>query len=292
MKLGSLWSVVWRVLAFFGIWGALLAPLIVPMGERLRGWQATSPLRARLYTDVGGLATILIASWIMTRWVDRRPFATLGLAPRRAPRDAALGVLFGAAWLWLSLGLAWAGGWLVPQANVRMSATLLLATGVSTALNVLTQQLLLCGYVFQTLRRRAGFPLALLLSAALFAGYHAPAYRGEWLVAFNVFAAGALFCLACGLTERLWLGSGIHFAWNYQVGPVLGLTMSGLAGLGSGWRVFTLRGPALFRGGDFGIEGGLIVTLTTAAGVTALVLARRAARARGSRVDAPPPPAL
>ena len=59
---------------------------------------------------------------------------------------------------------------------------------------------------------------------------------------------------------------GIHFAWNFLLGPTLGLTVSGTSHFGNNWQVFSLTGPAYFTGGSFGFEGGLIVTLTTALG--------------------------
>jgi hypothetical protein len=144
--------------------------------------------------------------------------------------------------------------------------------GALTALffNTLTQQLLLCGYIFQTIRARSSFTVALLVSAALFSALHAGAFLGAWLPIVNVFGAGALFCLAYGITGNLWFPIGIHFAWNSLLGPVLGLTVSGTDQLGVGWRVFQVEGPALFSGGAFGLEGGLVVTITTAASLAGM----------------------
>ncbi len=153
---------------------------------------------------------------------------------------------------------------------MAFSGSLLLLGSTSVLFNVLTQQLLLCGYIFQTIRSRAGFPVALLVSAALFAGYHAGAFQGAWLPAVNVFAAGVLFCLAYGIAGNLWFPVAIHFAWNLLLGPVLGLTVSGTGEMGLGWSVFVIEGPPLFTGGAFGLEGGLVVTLTTALFIIAM----------------------
>ncbi len=110
------------------------------------------------------------------------------------------------------------------------------------------------------------------MSAALFAGIHAGAFQGAWLPAVNVFSAGVLFCLAYGVSGNLWFPVSIHFAWNLLLGPVLGLTVSGTGELGLGWSVFSVDGPELFTGGAFGVEGGLVVTLTTAILITVLAL--------------------
>jgi hypothetical protein len=129
-------------------------------------------------------------------------------------------------------------------------------------LNVIAQELLLCGFIFQTIRYRSNTVTAILVSSILFAGYHAGAFQGDWLPAVNVFAAGFLFCLAYITTRSLWLPIFMHFTWDVLVGPLLGLTESGRSDLGNGWKMIIVKGPQLFIGGKFGLEGGLIVTLT------------------------------
>src|SRR3989338_8412707 len=79
----------------------------------------------------------------------------------------------------------------------------------------------------------------------------------------NVFCAGCLFCMSYRFAGNLWFPIAIHFVWNFLLGSVLGLVVSGQSHLGKGSRILNLDGPALFTGGAFGLEGGLIVTFTT-----------------------------
>jgi membrane protease YdiL (CAAX protease family) len=244
------------------------------------------PIRVQIYGDATLAVAMLASTWIMTRFVDRRPFLTIGFAPSQAPRDLTVGLAVGAVWLALSVGAAWLAGWASPRFPVTGSSSQLLGTLTALFFNTLTQQMLLCGYIFQTIRARTSFTVALLVSAALFSALHAGAFHGTWLPLVNVFGAGALFCLAYGISGNLWLSIGIHFAWNSLLGPVLGLTVSGSDQLGVGWRVFQIEGPALFTGGSFGLEGGLVVTITTAAGLACMgALFRMQVRRR----NMPPP---
>lgn len=256
--------VAWRVVLFFLAFALVGAAFLVPMGSVLSGWEEASPIRARLYADGAGAVAIALATWIMTRFVDRRPFRTIGFEARRAPRDLILGLGVGTIWLATSVGVAWGAGWASPDLPVAISTELLAPAAIAVALNVVTQQLLLCGYVFQTIETRSSFGTALVVSAALFTGYHAGAFEGGWLPPANVFGAAVVFCLGYGITRTLWFPIAIHFAWNALLGPVLGLTVSGTGALGLGWRAFELSGPDLWTGGSFGLEGGLVVTLSTA----------------------------
>jgi membrane protease YdiL (CAAX protease family) len=280
--LARIWAIVWRVLAFFLVWGVLVAAFLVPLGPRLKVWEQVHPLRMRLYADFAGAVTMLIATWLATRFLDRRPFVTIGLAPRRLSSHLALGAMAGMAWIGISLGMAWMGGWLTYRPGQVFSWAALLGVGMALVLNVLTQQLILCGYVLQTIRARAGVPLAMVLASAMFVGLHAGAFKGSWLPAVNVFVAGFLFCVAYQLTGQLWFPIGMHVVWNFTLGPMLGLTVSGSQRLGSGWRVFDLAGPAQLTGGAFGLEGGLIVTASTCLMLVVVVvtLRRRSAAAR------------
>jgi uncharacterized protein len=68
---------------------------------------------------------------------------------------------------------------------------------------------------------------------------------------------------------NLWFPISIHFAWDVLLGPLLGLTESGKTDLGAGWKILNINGPKLYTGGHFGLEGGLIVTIT---GLSVLIL--------------------
>jgi hypothetical protein len=76
----SIWRILWRSGLFFLIWGLLLVSFLVPFTSALVKWKQTSPLEARLYGDSISVLTILIATWLMIRFLDHRPFLTIGLS--------------------------------------------------------------------------------------------------------------------------------------------------------------------------------------------------------------------
>ncbi|MFY0581157.1 hypothetical protein ACN28S_49140 [Cystobacter fuscus] len=74
------------------------------------------------------------------------------------------------------------------------------------------------------------------------------------------------------LTRRVWLCIGIHIGWNYTLGTVWSIAVSGheaKEGLFAG----QLTGPEWLTGGAYGLEGS-VVSLVVLAMATAL-LARR-----------------
>ena len=267
-------TVLRRLVLFILAFAGASALVFIPLSTAFSDWADSTPMGAQLYADTAGLIAILAATWVMTRFVDHRPFVSIGFAPQKAARDLGAGLLLGSVWLAVSIGVLLALRWAAPQAATGYSWGLVATAAVSVLFNAITQQLILCGYVLQTLRARAGLPVALLVSALLFSALHAGAFQGAWLPAVNVFAAGLLFCLAYGVTGNLWLGIATHFAWNLLLGPVFGLTVSGTEALGLDWSMFAVDGPQLLTGGAFGIEGGLVVTITTTLIVAALTMIR------------------
>jgi membrane protease YdiL (CAAX protease family) len=265
------WRATWTIALFVALWGALEAPLLIPFVDRLRLGDAASP--ARLYVEATSCATLLIAAWLMVRFVDKRPFVSLGFDRRHCVRDAATGLAIGATTMFATVALLWLFGWAIPQSASTVSIEALFAAGVMMLVNTMTQELLVRGYIQQTLQSQFGALAAVVISAAIFALLHFAALRGAPLAAFNVFAAGVLLGTAYAVTQNLWMPIALHFGWNFVQGPLLGLTVSGQT-LDSGWTLFRLDGPPIATGGAFGPEGGLVTTVTTLAGIALLLKLR------------------
>jgi hypothetical protein len=76
------------------------------------------------------------------------------------------------------------------------------------------------------------------------------------LAVANLVVAGLLFALAFLVGRGLALPIGLHAAWNWFEGSVFGFPLSG--SLRDRLLVLEDRGPALWTGGAFGPEGGLL----------------------------------
>ena len=66
-------------------------------------------------------------------------------------------------------------------------------------------------------------------------------------------------------TRGLWLPIGLHWAWNFMMGPVGSLPVSGFH-IGPGLAVAETSGPDWLSGGAYGPEGSVILTAVCVAG--------------------------
>ncbi len=189
-----------------------------------------------------------IALWNHGQW-------NLGLAPRFAPRELAAGVLFAVALIGGTdllieafTPLRHARGFGFPFADT-------VAVFLPAALH---EELVFRGYPYQLLRQ-VHRGLAVVLASLVFAALHAGNDDVTALALINVFLGGVILAFAYERYRRLWMPIGLHFAWNLMSGPVLGYDVSGFTTSRS-LLVTAVRGPALLTGGEFGIEGSILMT--------------------------------
>jgi hypothetical protein len=76
----------------------------------------------------------------------------------------------------------------------------------------------------------------------------------------NTVLVGVLLALCYLKTRGLWLPFGLHFGWNFWLGYVFSLPVSGIE---LSQRLFTVRlgEPVWLSGGAYGPEGSLLTTV-------------------------------
>jgi uncharacterized protein len=98
---------------------------------------------------------------------------------------------------------------------------------------------------------------AVLAAGILFGLTHAFFTGATPLSVISNSLGGVMYGLAFVLSGHIWLGVGLHFAWNFVQGPILGFILSGHPVTGALFRIDN-AGPAWLTGGDYGPEGGIV----------------------------------
>ena len=196
-------------------------------------------------------------------------------------RELGVGLLVGALLVATVIGiLAGLGAYEVTGSN-GWSLSLLTPLAEMVFAGVF-EEILCRGIIFRITEKSLGSWAALVISAVLFGLAHiAGAGAGVLAIVITV-VAGALFAAAFMVTRRLWLCIGIHVAWNYTLGTIFSVAVSGheATGLLQG----RLTGAEWVTGGRYGMEASVFTLLVLV--VTNTWLLSRA-RAKG-HVVAPP----
>ena len=115
---------------------------------------------------------------------------------------------------------------------------------------------------------------AIIISSVLFSLLHILGAdwennpTGSLIGVLNILLIGVIYSYYFIHTKDLWLIMGAHFSWNLIQGAVLGLPISGDPG--KGLLVTRVIQDNLLTGGNFGLEGGLLVTASLVAMFIAL----------------------
>ena len=222
---------------------------------------------------------VLLAYGLYVRAFERRTVTELARA--NALPELGTGLLAGAALVTCTIALLMAaGGYRITGSN-GWSATIITPLAMMTFVGVL-EEVLSRGIVFRIAEQSLGSWAALAISSLLFGLAHLPGQGAGVLAIFTTILAGVLFAAAYLMTRRLWLGIGIHIAWNYALGSIYSIAVSGheSKGLLQG----TVSGPDWLTGGEYGLEAS-VFTLVVLAAVTAHLLRR--AWVKGHFVPAP-----
>lgn len=215
------------------------------------------------------LIVALLAGYICTRGLEGLPWRALGLwFHARWVRDFFLGSVIGVASLALAAAIATAGGGLSftfsgRAALVQVGQTLVFSAALFV-LAALAEEALFRGYPLQTLTRANLAWLAVFLTSVPFAAIH---LRNPNVAAgftfINTALAGVWLAVAYLRTRSLWFPLGVHWAWNWALGSLFGLPVSGITDLAPHPLLRgTDLGPSWLTGGNYGIEGGLACTVT------------------------------
>jgi uncharacterized protein len=271
-RMHPIWRVLLYVAAFFvstiSVQALVVAGWLVyrlssgaPLDQAALMQLGRSPsLSLLLSLSVVQVIDVLALTYLFCRFIDRKPFRSLGLDTQAGwTAEALVGFLLGLAAMALIFAVEIGAGWAVARPAGgswdRLGLMLLgyLVTYVAVAVD---EELMFRGYLLQTLMEWPGTWWAALLSALIFSAFHGlnPGVSGLALAHLTV--AGLVFAGSYLATRRLWLAMGLHFAWNFFQGPVFGFPVSGVAP--NGLVSLHVTGPALFTGGAFGPEGGLL----------------------------------
>ncbi len=264
------WRITIFLLVAFAAWGfvsTLLTPLLVRLST-LAGTPGASD-------TVVATVSLLIATWVCVRYVDRRPWSTVWMG-RVAARPG-----------------VWFEGWLLGTLAIGVPCLLLLALGQlrfaaaapgswwGAAIRVswfllpaaLAEELLTRGYLFAVLRDTFGWRTALGATSLIFGLLHVRNYDANVESITLVVLAGVFLGAVVLATRSLYAAWMAHFGWNWAMAVPLHSAVSGFPFATPDYRLLD-TGPRWLTGGGWGPEGGVAAAVGMMAGLTYLYARR------------------
>jgi membrane protease YdiL (CAAX protease family) len=285
----------WRLLVF--IVGAVVVSTAIAMvigialstaailnGQNVEELDEAFTQRYGLWINLMVYPPLIAWLWFCRGALDRRSFWSMGLHGRSSGRLLWQGALCGAVaiaflsgLLWLTRSISFNGP--SPEAFEAGIANSLLMLGLYLFLFCavgFVEELIFRGYVFQNLAAMLRPRTAMVIQAGMFALIHLgnagiaasgtgaeaevarqTAMQDAWRAMPGITLIGVFFALSYRKTGSLWFPIGFHIAWNFFLGCIFSLPVSGIPI----FRLFDIspQGSTWLNGGTFGAEGSVLL---------------------------------
>ncbi|RYX81437.1 CPBP family intramembrane metalloprotease, partial [bacterium] len=204
--------------------------------------------------------------------VDKYSWRSLGFTRDRALPNFARGALTAFLTLLVLFTLMWIagtirfGGWStqVQTHSAAYAFTQLLGFALAFVAVGFFEETVFRGYGMTNLRQWLGWPAAVIIQGVVFAAVHLMngATNPEVMKAAiaglpNLFLIAVFFAVSYRKTGSLWFPIGFHVAWNWLLGCVFSLPVSGIPI----FHLFDVQetGISVLSGGRFGAEGSFFL---------------------------------
>lgn len=202
-----------------------------------------------------GLIGTLTVIWIFKKYVDKKPFISLGFQNVLIVKDIFIGFIFGFI-IMLTGFTALLLSNQIEFLNIIFRPVDLILSGGLFLFIAISEELLLRGYMLNNLMTSFNKYVALIISSIVFSILHAANPNYSLLGMMSLFMAGLIFGLAYIYTNNLWFPIALHFSWNFFQGTIFGFNVSGKDTYSL---IITKNYTAnIWNGGEFGFEGSIL----------------------------------
>jgi membrane protease YdiL (CAAX protease family) len=180
------------------------------------------------------------------------------LTSLKAWQEAGMGGAIGFALMSIITFILWILGYY--QIEGINNVTMLFLPFFGTVFTGFFEEFLFRGIIFRIINNSLGSWLALILSALIFGFAHTSNPNATFYSSTAIaLESGILLSAGYLFTRRLWMVIGLHFAWNFTLGGIFGIVVSGIKV--DGLLQAKLEGPVLLTGGAFGAETSIITVV-------------------------------
>lgn len=203
--------------------------------------------------------------YMIARTREKRSMSQLGLARRNALPHYVHGFLIGLFLMGLAVFLmVQLGGLEVVQTDdgvgLKYLPTIVLVL-IGWVIQGGTEELICRGWMLPQLGTKYNVPFAIVVTSLFFMLLHGANSSINLIPLLNLFLFGVFAALFVVYHKDLWGICGMHAAWNWMQGNVLGIEVSGSSVPGGSLIKLQATGKTMISGGSFGVEGSLITTL-------------------------------
>ena len=249
------------ILPFFILILTLLVGQLILIPFLFAGMIKISMLENGLFNLYANSIPIILII-IYCKFVEKRTLPSLGITKKRFPINYLIGVLIGLAMISSTFLINFLLGSISVSINPNsINWTFIILSLFGYIIQGFNEEILCRGFLMNAIASKKGPLVGILLNSFFFGALHLLNPNVTFLSFINISLVGIIFSLIFYKTNNLWIVGAMHSIWNFLLGPILGVEVSGLSTFSSVFKTISIEGKALINGGSFGFEGGLVATI-------------------------------
>ena len=205
--------------------------------------------------------SLLVFLWV--KFIEKRPFSSLGFFKEGWLKELGRGFLIGAAQFSLVVALLLlTGTGSLELAELSLEPVLfILALIPFWILQGGTEELVTRGWLFPAVSTKSNIFIGILISSALFGALHLFNPGVTVLSIVNIILDGIFACFLMLKYDNMWVLAGMHGAWNFVQGNIYGIQVSGQGASTSILNYSSQSSVDILSGGAFGAEGSIFASI-------------------------------
>lgn len=217
--------------------------------------------------------SMILLTMLFCKLIQKRKMTTLGFVKKGMLKEYVLGLIIGFAIFSFAVLLCTVTGSLKLSGISSTFAILpFILFFAGYMIQGMAEEVLCRGYLMVSIGRRYPMWLAVLLNSLFFAALHLGNAGMSVLAFINLSLFGIFASVYFIKRGNIWGIGAIHSIWNFVQGNFYGIKVSGMETSCTVFDSLVVEGKSLINGGDFGLEGGLAVTIVLVIGTIILLL--------------------
>lgn len=206
--------------------------------------------------------SMILLAMLFCKLIQKRKMSTLGFVKKGMLKEYGIGLIVGFVIFSLAVLFCAVTGSLKSSGISSTFAILpFILFFAGYMIQGMAEEVLCRGYLMVSIGRRYPMWVAVLLNSLFFAALHLGNAGMSVLAFINLTLFGIFASIYFIKRGSIWGIGAIHSIWNFVQGNFYGIKVSGMETSCTVFDSLVVDGKSLINGGDFGLEGGLAVTI-------------------------------
>lgn len=206
--------------------------------------------------------SMILLAMLFCKLIQKRKMSTLGFVKKGMLKEYGIGLIVGFVIFSLAvLFCAVTGSLKLSGISSTFAILPFILFFAGYMIQGMAEEVLCRGYLMVSIGRRYPMWVAVLLNSLFFAALHLGNAGMSVLAFINLTLFGIFASIYFIKRGSIWGIGAIHSIWNFVQGNFYGIKVSGMETSCTVFDSLVVDGKSLINGGDFGLEGGLAVTI-------------------------------